>query len=250
MVNATLGDRGRDHRRATLSFLGFGVQPPQNSWGLMLSDAEAYVDVDVEVLPALLPGPHAAAHRLARELPRRRAARRLRPAVEALMATPTPCSRCATCTVDFKTDDGIVHAVDDVSFDLAPTRRSASSASRARARASRRWRSSACCRRREHHRRGRCSRREPARPVREGAAAGPRRQHRDDLPGRARRAEPGVHGRRPDRRGDHGAPRRRRKDELQRAGGRAARPRRHPATRASAPSSTRTSSRAACGSGR
>ena len=49
-------------------------------------------------------------------------------------------------TVEFPTDDGVVHAVDDVSFDGASrTRRSASWGSRARARASRRWRSSACC---------------------------------------------------------------------------------------------------------
>ena len=28
---------------STLSFLGFGVQPPQTSWGRMLADAEGYV---------------------------------------------------------------------------------------------------------------------------------------------------------------------------------------------------------------
>ena len=42
---------------------------------------------------------------------------------------------------------------------------------------------------------------------RQGDARVPRRQDRDGVPGRARRAEPGVHRRRPDRRGDHRAPR-------------------------------------------
>ena len=40
----------------------------------------------------------------------------------------------------------------------------------------------------------------PAEAVRGGAAAGPRQGDRDDLPGRAVRAQPGLHGRLPDRR--------------------------------------------------
>lgn len=43
MVNATLGIAGAIVTEATLSFLGFGVQPPQSSWGKMLSDAEGQI---------------------------------------------------------------------------------------------------------------------------------------------------------------------------------------------------------------
>ncbi|MCU1392145.1 MAG: ABC-type dipeptide/oligopeptide/nickel transport system, permease component [Ilumatobacteraceae bacterium] len=43
MVNATLGIAGAIVTEATLSFLGFGVQPPKTSWGKMLSDAEGQV---------------------------------------------------------------------------------------------------------------------------------------------------------------------------------------------------------------
>jgi peptide/nickel transport system permease protein len=43
MVNTTLGVAGAIIAESTLSFLGFGVQPPQTSWGSMLSDAEGYV---------------------------------------------------------------------------------------------------------------------------------------------------------------------------------------------------------------
>jgi peptide/nickel transport system permease protein len=42
MVNATLAVAGAIGTEAALSFLGFGIQPPQNSWGRMLSDAQAY----------------------------------------------------------------------------------------------------------------------------------------------------------------------------------------------------------------
>lgn len=43
MVNLTLSIAGAVIAESTLSFLGFGVQPPQSSWGKMLSDAEGYV---------------------------------------------------------------------------------------------------------------------------------------------------------------------------------------------------------------
>ncbi|MEO5900849.1 MAG: ABC transporter permease, partial [Ilumatobacteraceae bacterium] len=43
MVNATLGIAGAIIAEATLSFLGFGVQPPKSSWGKMLSDAEGVI---------------------------------------------------------------------------------------------------------------------------------------------------------------------------------------------------------------
>ncbi len=41
MVNATLAIATAIVAESTLSFLGFGVQPPNNSWGLMISDAES-----------------------------------------------------------------------------------------------------------------------------------------------------------------------------------------------------------------
>jgi len=43
MVNATLGIAGAVIAEATLSFLGFGVQPPKSSWGKMLADAEGVI---------------------------------------------------------------------------------------------------------------------------------------------------------------------------------------------------------------
>ncbi len=43
MVNATLGIAAAVIAEATLSFLGFGVQPPNTSWGKMLADAEGVI---------------------------------------------------------------------------------------------------------------------------------------------------------------------------------------------------------------
>jgi peptide/nickel transport system permease protein len=43
VVNATLSVAGAIITESTLSFLGFGVQPPKTSWGNMLSDAEGYI---------------------------------------------------------------------------------------------------------------------------------------------------------------------------------------------------------------
>ena len=42
MVNMTLAVAGAIGAEAALSFLGYGIQPPQNSWGRMLTDAQAY----------------------------------------------------------------------------------------------------------------------------------------------------------------------------------------------------------------
>lgn len=46
MVNMTLAVSAAIVTESTLSFLGFGVQPPQSSWGKMLADAEGYVGTD------------------------------------------------------------------------------------------------------------------------------------------------------------------------------------------------------------
>jgi peptide/nickel transport system permease protein len=43
LVNATLAVALAIITESTLSFLGFGVQPPNTSWGRLLSDAEGYV---------------------------------------------------------------------------------------------------------------------------------------------------------------------------------------------------------------
>jgi peptide/nickel transport system permease protein len=50
MVNVTLGVAAAIIAESTLSCLGFGVQPPQASWGSMLSDAEGYVGTDKSYL--------------------------------------------------------------------------------------------------------------------------------------------------------------------------------------------------------
>jgi peptide/nickel transport system permease protein len=44
MVNATLTVASAISAEAALSFLGLGVQPPHNSWGRMLSEAQPYVN--------------------------------------------------------------------------------------------------------------------------------------------------------------------------------------------------------------
>ena len=56
MVNATLAVAAAIIAESTLSFLGFGVQPPQTSWGNMLSDGKGYITGDSAFLvyfPAL-----------------------------------------------------------------------------------------------------------------------------------------------------------------------------------------------------
>lgn len=46
VVNATLGIAAAIVTESTLSFLGFGVQPPTTSWGRMLADARGTVGTD------------------------------------------------------------------------------------------------------------------------------------------------------------------------------------------------------------
>ena len=50
MLNVTLGVAAAIITESTLSFLGFGIQPPATSWGAMLSDAEGYVGTDKSYL--------------------------------------------------------------------------------------------------------------------------------------------------------------------------------------------------------
>lgn len=49
-VNATLAVAAAIVSESTLSFLGFGVQRPDTSWGNMLSDARGYVGTDLSYL--------------------------------------------------------------------------------------------------------------------------------------------------------------------------------------------------------
>jgi peptide/nickel transport system permease protein len=56
VVNATLVIAAAVSTEAALSFLGFGVQPPQNSWGRMLSDAEGYATSTSKFYLVLFPG--------------------------------------------------------------------------------------------------------------------------------------------------------------------------------------------------
>jgi peptide/nickel transport system permease protein len=56
VVNATLVIAAAVSTEAALSFLGFGVQPPQNSWGRMLSDTEGYATSTDRFYLVLFPG--------------------------------------------------------------------------------------------------------------------------------------------------------------------------------------------------
>ncbi len=56
MVNATLAIALAISTEAALSFLGFGVQPPQNSWGLMLSNSESFANSSSRFYLVLFPG--------------------------------------------------------------------------------------------------------------------------------------------------------------------------------------------------
>jgi peptide/nickel transport system permease protein len=56
MVNATLAIAAAVGIEAALSFLGFGVQPPQNSWGRMLADAEPYASSTSKFYLIFFPG--------------------------------------------------------------------------------------------------------------------------------------------------------------------------------------------------
>lgn len=50
VVNATLGIAAAIVAESTLSFLGFGVQPPETSWGNMLEDARANISFNEHLL--------------------------------------------------------------------------------------------------------------------------------------------------------------------------------------------------------
>src|SRR5581483_4253101 len=67
------------------------------------------------------PGPRARPHRDLHQLRRRRAPRRARsPAAASARLMAEPLLSIRDLTVEFRTDDGIVHAVDGISYDVFP----------------------------------------------------------------------------------------------------------------------------------
>ena len=153
-------------------------------------------------------------------------------------------------TVDFPTDDGVVHAVRGVILPLDPGEvlgivgESGSGKSVTSMAVD-----GAAAQAPQGHRLGEVPRPELLGLTDKRADADPRHRGRDDLPGPDDVAEPGLHRRPAGRRGDPGPPATSRKDAGAERGDRAARARRHPASRRSGSTPTRTSSPAACASG-
>ena len=56
MVNLTLSVAVAIVAESTLSFLGFGISPPKNSWGLMLSNNEGAINDTSKIHLLLFPG--------------------------------------------------------------------------------------------------------------------------------------------------------------------------------------------------
>ncbi len=101
---------------AFLSFIGLGIGPPDASWGSMAQ--EGYKSLSR--LPDPDPRPldrDRDAHPL-REFHRGRAPRRARPAHEGNLSVAEPLLSVRDLRTQFFTREGVVHAVDGVSFDL------------------------------------------------------------------------------------------------------------------------------------
>ena len=248
IVNMTLVIATAILVEAALSFLGFGIQPPKPALGSLIAQGQAE---GFETLVARhLPG-----HRDRRSSP------------SASTSSATGCAMRSTrrsggfvaepvlslkeLTVEFDTEDGIVKAVTDVSYDLHPgevlgvvgesgSGKSVSVMSvLGLIPAGRVVKGEALYK-------GRDLLKLPQKELRRD----PRRRGGDDLPGPDDLAEPGADDRRPDRRGGQGAQPghgRRRGPEARRSSSSSSSACRSPSA---ASTSIRTSSPAACGSAR
>ena len=221
---------------AGLSLLGFGVLPPDASWGSMISRAHVHLPStrgrcssrasrSCSRSSRSTPSATACATRSASGCPKgkqkikgrlglttvdradgaARAARADRARADARGAARA----CRTCRCEFLTDAGPATVVDNVSFDVAPGEMLGSSASPVRARPSRRSRScdsSPSPPGRIIARLGDVRRPGSAVAVVPRDARGPRRRDRDGLPGPDDEPQPGVHHRHAARRHDPAAP--------------------------------------------
>ena len=117
IVNTTLIIAAAILIEAALSFLGFGIQPPNPSLGTLIDDGqgEGFEKWWLVTFPGLVDR----GDRARDQLRRRRTARRAR-SDAAESSCLTRFSRFSDLTVEFKTEDGIVQAVSDVSYDLMP----------------------------------------------------------------------------------------------------------------------------------
>ena len=118
IVNATLVVAEAILVESTLSFLGFGIQPPTPSWGNLLSDSIGTVQ-DWWWL-TVFPGPRHLPHRAGDQLRRRRPARRVRPPPAVARVSGHHERRRALAVEDlrvqFAGDGRVVQAVRGVSF--------------------------------------------------------------------------------------------------------------------------------------
>ena len=116
VVNATLAVGTAILIEAALSFLGFGIKPPTPSLGVLVATAQ---NDPVAVVADGLPGPddRRSSSSASTSSATASATRSTRSSGECV---PEPVLSIRDLVVEFKTEDGIVHAVDGVSYDVFP----------------------------------------------------------------------------------------------------------------------------------